>query len=609
MTSNTTFEVTFTSTENWGTGGSGSMTIKNTGTTSVTNWLIPLTTSGFTITQFWNAVLGGSGNNITVNPPAWSTTLASGQSYQTGFSYNGSSSFSATSSNPNVRIIITTPVPTPTPTPIPTPTPTPTSTPIPGIPSLTSNKKSFGYFAEWDIYQRLYNVENIPANQLTHICYAFMLPNPSQADYNLLDSKWPFPPKPYTPPPTIPEGALTAHDTYAHGINIAKLRNLKLKYPNVKILISVGGWSLSWTLSKIAGNATLRSTFIKSSVDFVINNGFDGLDIDWEYPGVQGIGYNYVDPINDGINFIALLKGLREEFDSRSTKHYEITAAMGCNELVIKNYKGTEPYFDYINLMTYDFAGAWGDGGHMAGLYYNPVSGMNPEWNVDSAVKNARAIGFPDGKICVGCPLYGRGWAKIVPNNTTNPIFGKSTNGAAVSYSGDAGEPGLTSWRHLRDKIGINGLTRYYDPVAHAVYAHNIATGETWSYDDPSTITEKADYVINNNLAGMMFWQLSDDTRDGVSVKNLLSTAVTVLNKSTGPTPTPTPTPMPTPIPTPIPTPTPTPMPTPTPTPIPTPTPTPIPTPIPSTGLTIQLTNKNTTNFVIVPGQTMTFNV
>jgi chitinase len=133
-------------------------------------------------------------------------------------------------------------------------------------------------------------------------------------------------------------------------------------------------------------------------------------------------------------------------------------------------------------------------------------------------------------------------------------------------------------------------LTRYYDSVAHAVYVHNTATGETWTYDDPGTIAEKADYVINNNLGGMMFWQLSDDTRDGV--KNLLSAAVTVLNKSVGPIIPPPIIPPPI-IPPPI---------------IPPPI---IPNPptTPTSGLTIQLTNKNTTNFIITPGQTVTFNV
>jgi hypothetical protein len=248
----TTFEVTINSTENWGTGGNGSMTVKNTGTVSVPNWSIPLTTTGFTITQLWNAVLAGSGNNVTINPPAWSTALAAGQSLQTGFAYNGSANFSATSSNTNVKVVAGIPIP------IPGPPPTPGN----NIPALTSNKKVFGYFGEWDIYQRSYNVEDIPANQLTHICYAFMLPNPSQADYNTLAANYLFPPKPYSP--TIPEGTLTTHDAYAHGLNMSKLKNLKLRYPNVKILISVGGWSLSFTLSKIAANATLKSTFIKS---------------------------------------------------------------------------------------------------------------------------------------------------------------------------------------------------------------------------------------------------------------------------------------------------------------------------------------------------------
>ena len=561
-------EVKLESTGNWGTGGNGLITVKNIGPIPIFNWVIPMKTSNFTITQFWTFVLGSRDTEITVTPPSWSTTLNAGQSIQSGFAYNGSGNFMVTSSDKNIKFVL----------------PNAGGT-TPTTPPLTSAKKVFGYFSEWNIYQRMYNVENIPVNQLTHILYAFMLPNPNQTDYNILASNMAFPPKPYTAPPTVPEGTLVSQDAYANGINIAKLKTLKAQNPNIKILISVGGWTMSWNLSKIVANPTLKATFVKSSVDFVVNNGFDGLDMDWEYPGVQGAGYNYVDAVNDTPNLINLFKDLRTEFNARTpTKHYELTAAMGCNPDVIKNYIGVAPHLDYVTLMTYDFAGSWGDGGHLAGLYYNPKSGMDPEWNADAAVKNAINIGFTVDKICLGCPLYARGWAKIVPNDAATPLFGKSVSGPATSYSGAAGEPGMTSWKDLRDKVNVNGLNRYYDNVAHACYVHNSTTGETWSYDDPEIITEKASYVKDKKLAGMMFWELSDDTRDGV--KNLLTAAVTTLNTDTTiPPPTQPPTQPPSQPPTQPPT-----------------TPT-------TSGLTIQITNKSTSDYTIKSGQTVLFNV
>lgn len=353
-----------------------------------------------------------------------------------------------------------------------------------------------------------------------------MLPNPNQADYNLLASKYAFPPKPYHP--EIPEGTLVYDDEYAASLNIPALKQLKIKYPNLKILISIGGWTLSWTFSKVLADITLRTRLVTSATKFLVDNSLDGLDVDWEYPAKQGIGFNYVDTVNDAANLIKFLQELRQSFDKSSpNKHLEISAAIGTDPNVINTYKGTAQYFDFITSMTYDYAGSWGDGGHLAGLYNNPKGNMNAQFNVDSAITNLINAGFPTSKIVLGLPLYARGWAKIVPIDPALPIFGQSTGGPGVSYSGAAGEPGLTSWKDLRDQINTNGLTRYYDPVAHAVFVHNKMTGETWTYDDPSTIKEKVQYMKNRGLAGIMMWELSDDTRDGKD--SLIAAAVSVL--------------------------------------------------------------------------------
>lgn len=526
------FEVCLKSVQSWDNGGNGSIIIKNLGE-SVTDWKFQLTTQNFVISEFWNLIKEGTGKNIYIKPASWKTTIAKNETIESGFSYTGIFDNNITTSTLGINIINTTT------TNINTNTNTNTNIDqnystgnTTNIIALTNKtKKVFGYFTEWSIYDRQYSVDMIPDKQLTHIIYAFMLPNPSQDDYNLLAKNYPFPPKPYYPPPQIAEGTLVFHDEYAGKSNIDKLKVLKNKNPNIKILISVGGWTLSWTLSKICANVTLRNTFVKSAVDFIIKNGFDGIDIDWEYPGKQGIGFNYIDPINDPINFLQLIRDLRNEFSKRSTgKYYEITAAVGTSPEVIKNYKDIHPELDYLLLMTYDYAGSWGDGGHLAGLYWNKNGTMDPQFNVDSAVSNMINIGCPVNKLCLGCPIYARGWAKIVPINPNLPIYGKSIGGPAISYSGRAGEPGLTSWRHLRDVINKNNLIRYYDDISHAVFIHNSNTGETWTYDDPNTIIEKTKYLINKNIAGIMFWELSDDTRDGID--NLVTSAVITLNQN-----------------------------------------------------------------------------
>ncbi len=550
------FQISLTSTQQWENGGNGNISIINLGPT-ISDWQFQLSTNNFTITQFW--ILGGknSGSVITINPPSWRLTLNQNETLDSGFAYTGSNSFNFLSLTPGVTIINqssgvtgstgstgstgasgftgttgstgTTGASGMTGL---SPTQEPPAPIITEIPTLTNKQvKVFAYFTEWCIYQEEFSVSQIPVQELTHILYAFMLPNPSQDDYNLLASNWAFPPKPYTAPPTVPEGALVFQDGYANPLNMGNLETLKANYPNVKVLISVGGWSMSWIFSKIFANPTTRTTFVNSAVEFVISHGFDGIDIDWEYPGIQGIGFNYVDSVNDPTNLALTLQQLRSQFQSQDpSKTYELTVSMGTNPAVISNYQTVVPYVDYIMAMCYDYAGTWGNGGHLAGLYFSPESGMDPEFNVDSAITNILAIGVPPNKIIMGCPLYGRGWATIVPTYPNLPLFGTSTAGAANTYSGAAGQPGLSDWKDLSKVISTNGLISYYDPVAHASFIHNNTTGETWSYDDQSSIAEKTNYLLKKNLGGIGVWELSEDCR--TPANNLLAVAVTILNSA-----------------------------------------------------------------------------
>jgi chitinase len=309
---------------------------------------------------------------------------------------------------------------------------------------------------------------------------------------------------------------------------------LKQKYPHLKICISLGGWTLSWTMSKVMSTPSLRTQFIKSSVDAIIKYGFDGFDLDWEYPGKQGAGYNVVDEVNDKVNVATFFKELQKELQTRiPNKHIELSVASGANKKVIEQYKESIQYLDYFNLMTYDFYGSWGNGGHLSGLYQNPAQG-NPEdgFNIDAAVTTSLTI-CPKEKLCIGVPFYARGWQSLQkdPNNPDAPIiFGVSTQGPGVTKSQNAGgEPGLTCWKDLRDFIGKNNNIEYFDEVAKVPYVHNSITGETWSYDNPKSIQYKMQYLKEKDLAGLIIWQLSDDVRDS---KNSLLDAINLHLKS-----------------------------------------------------------------------------
>jgi len=480
-------EVNIKSTDFWGQSGSGIMKIKNVGTEVVDAWIFDILTENFTITQMWDFTFV----TPSISPKEWNKQIPVGGEIESGFSYNGSEDFKASSPTEGVDIIIE----------------------VEYKPDPLEKKKVFAYFSEWSIYGREYSVEQIPVDKVTHIVYGFMLPNPSQADVDKSGQK----PVPYSPPPTIPEGQLVYHDEHAATINIGKLKTLKQNNPHIKVVISVGGYTLSFSFSKIAADPILRKTFVDSCVKFVMDNGFDGIDIDWEFVGKQGNGTNHVDPVNDGPNFVQMMKEMREAMDIASPdKHLEITAATGCDPEVIANYNGSEPYLDYILLMSYDFVGGWNNyGGHLTGLCHNQDSEINDQFNCHCAVENMKLAGYPSYKICVGCALYGRGWQKIVPyDSEKSKLFGESIEGPAETVSGSYGESGMSSWRDIRDKIADGTYTAYEDPESMAAYCVD-ANGKTWSYDSPKTAQYKAKYVINKNLGGMLLWELSDDTRDG----------------------------------------------------------------------------------------------
>ena len=551
-------EVTLDCESSWIGGGKGSITIKNLGT-EAKSWAFNLATNNFAISDIWNVTRiqsGTSSMQLSISGPQWKRDLLSGEVLVGGFVFVGPSLFSASTTTNGVKLIIknscgggggVVPVPVPVPVPVdpnpvpvpvdpvptpvdpvPVPVPVPVD-PVPVPPTIpTTRKKVFSYYTSWSIYQRQYDVSLIPVDKITHIMYAFMFPNPSVEDYNMLKANMSFPPKPYYPPPQLPEGSLSKHDEYADDLNIPKLRELRKNNPNIRVLISLGGWSLSFNFSTIFSSDILRMNLVKSSVKFVVDNGFDGLDIDFEFPAVKGASYNHVSP-DDPQNFVKFIKDLRAEFARVSpNKTYEITAAIGCNPQVLDNCKIVMPLLDHVLLMTYDLGGPWDPfTSSNSALYYNPECKGNPEFNVDSAVKRTLSYGIPKEKINVGLPFYGRGFANTKPYDLSKPYYG-TASGTPPSLSGEKGEDGLSNWNELRLNVNKNGFVRYYDSVSKTPFLYRQSDGQVWSYDDNESIAEKAKYVMNNGLEGILYWEASLDSKND----SLLDTVHSIFNSA-----------------------------------------------------------------------------
>ena len=354
---------------------------------------------------------------------------------------------------------------------------------------LVDDKVVFGYYPEWAIYQKKFNVMDIDGDKITHLMYAFMLLNPSQEDLD--KQQLSFPPVPYYP--NAPEGSLATHDEYAFKKNMKDLETFHKIYPNVKILMSVGGWTLSFNFSKVFGDTVLRSNFVDSVITLFKTYPFiSGIDIDWEFPNSKGSGKNMYNE-RDNYNFIKTMKILKEKLMMNYFNHKLITAAVGCGVGKYEEYKGLHTYLDYVLLMSYDFAGDWSEyAGHQSALYHNPNLKDNPNHNVNQAVKNYLDMGYHKEQLVVGIPLYCRGWK--------NTKLGDKINEKAVSIK-EEGDSNLTSLKYM---IGIED----WDDIAKVpTYRQG---NQLWTGDNKRSILEKCKYVREQGLAGCMVWELSD---------------------------------------------------------------------------------------------------
>ncbi|WP_255992366.1 glycoside hydrolase family 18 protein, partial [Chitinolyticbacter albus] len=231
--------------------------------------------------------------------------------------------------------------------------------------------------------------------------------------------------------------------------NFRELKALKAKYPKIKNMISLGGWTWSKWFSNAAATDALRKQLVKSCIDIYIKGNlpvvdgrggpgaaadvFDGIDIDWEFPSVQGFGYNTV-AANDGENYRLLLAEFRKQLDelgATTGKRYALTIAlgMGKDKLDKINVGSYAPYLDWINMMTYDYNGGWDltQTNFQSHLYRDPAapndkcSGKAGDtcygdrslvsfYNTDDALNQLLSQGAPANKLVLGLPFYGRGW-------------------------------------------------------------------------------------------------------------------------------------------------------------------------------------------------------
>ena len=331
-----------------------------------------------------------------------------------------------------------------------------------------NNYKVIAYVHGWN---DILETHKEKANQITHINYAFA---------NIKDGK-------------VIEGKRSDTET------LKKLNGLKSVNQDLKILISVGGWTLSKNFSDAVLTEQSREIFANSAIAFMQRHSIDGIDLDWEYPGQ--IGDNNTFRSEDKENFTAILKLIREKLEAIKPNTYLLTIATGANQAYLNhtNMSEAHQYLDFINIMTYDYyTGGGSKTGHHSNLF---ASSFNP-----NGISSAKAVeqhvnaGIPIEKLVLGVPFYGRWWKGA--NDENNGL-----------YQDSSVERGGYSFKEIEENyVNKNGFEGFWDDSAKAPYLWNAIEKQFVTYEDAKSLKHKIDYIKENKMGGIMFWQLFGDS-------------------------------------------------------------------------------------------------
>ncbi|MBR8740449.1 glycosyl hydrolase family 18 protein [Nocardiopsis sp. MG754419] len=504
--------VTYVESARWNTGYTGEITVHNASDADVDDWTLEFDLpEGSGVHQLWNATLSGStGDGHTVTPPHWGAVVPAGGTYSLGFT--------GVHTGGNTHLLDC----------------TINGAHCSGDPSPRPDHDAFNiaYFTQWGAEERDYHVRDLitsgSAEKLTHINYAFgnvgadgtcfMTDEPEEGDAHADYGR-------AVPAEESVDGAADGPGQPLRG-NFNQLRKLKERYPELAVNISLGGWNWSKHFSDAALTPESRERLVRSCVDLYLRGDlpeiggaggagvaegiFDGIDLDWEWPGSDGHPDNVVRP-EDRENFTALVREFREQIDALGEEtghHYELSSFMPAGAWRLDTgYELDEVMrdFDFITVQGYDYHGTWESAtNHQSNLLPDP----NDPGDVISAETNLRAYverGVDPATIVLGVPFYGQGWTGVEPGPQGDGLF-QPADGPAPGTHAD----GTEDWKVLKDLPGFE-LHRDEDLGTAWIY-----DGTTfWTYDDEIAMTRKTDWALEQGLGGVMIWSIDGDDADG----------------------------------------------------------------------------------------------
>lgn len=381
-----------------------------------------------------------------------------------------------------------------------------TSTVLP-ITTQPTGKMVIGYYPSWATTRGV-PLSAAPTQRLTHINYAFS--NVSTSGECALGDPTADVEKVYAANESITgKDDDSRADFYG---NFNQLLELKKQNPQLKVLISVGGWTWSGNFSNAAKDEASRQRFAKSCIDLYLKQYagvFDGIDIDWEYPVIGGLTNGSPD---DTANFTLLLNELRLQMDAlgeTNGEHYLLTIAAPVGPGSIRNLDlpGIAAAVDWINLMTYDFHGTWDSTTNFnAPLFRTADDPADASLNADATVQRYLAEGVPASKLVMGVPFYGRGWTGVA--DVDHGLYQSAASAAPGTH-----EAGSFEYNDIRDRY-LPTWQYYWNQEANVPWLYDSASQTFISFDDSRSLEAKAGYVKDQGLAGVMIWEITQGDKN-----------------------------------------------------------------------------------------------
>ncbi|MEU9603966.1 glycosyl hydrolase family 18 protein [Streptomyces sp. NPDC048057] len=424
------------------------------------------------------------------------------------------------------------------------------------------NHLKVGYFIQWGLYGRQYFVKNLDtsgaAAKLDVVNYAFENVDPVNLTCQAGVTKG------ISGNPQDPDEGTGAGDADADygrpfsaaqsvdGVaddgwgklrgNFNQIKKLKAKHPHLKFVVSLGGWTFSKFFSDAAATPASREKFVRSCVDVWIKgnlpvyNGaggpgtgagvFDGIDIDWEWPGAEGHPGNHWKAA-DKDNLTALLAEFRKQLDALGGEHRLLTAFTPADPAKIAagwDLTKIFDYLDYANVQGYDFHGSGSDNsweplrtGHQANLHRDAQDPYPFDFSVERAVQTYLDAGVNPRKLTVGFPFYGRGWKDVAAGAPGVNGEWQTANGAAPGQFAE--EAGIRGYHNMM--TSYPNMTVHHDPQSISTYGYTGPGGTWWSFDDTWSIGRKAEWIKSKGLLGAMVWEMSGDTPTGTLMNAL----------------------------------------------------------------------------------------